>query len=64
MWWKWALFIICGIMVLACIISTTFDWVKGKTGPFGPNPMDWWGCGIFTILLLFAMYWLARGLFL
>jgi len=63
MWWKWTIFIISGIMILACIISTTFDWIKGKTGPFGPNPMDWWGCGIFTILLLLLMYWLGRKLF-
>ena len=64
MWWKWTIFIICGTMILACIISTTIDWIKGKTGPFGPKPMDWWGCGVFTILLLFIMYWLGRGLFL
>ena len=63
MWWKWTLFIICGILILICIISTTVDWIKGKTGPFGPKPEDWWGCGVFTIAILAVMYWLARQLF-
>jgi len=48
---------------LACIISTTIDWFKGHTGPFGPKPEDWWGCGIFTIVLLLVMYWLGKKLF-
>lgn len=63
MLWEWTIFIVCGIMILACIISTTVDWIKGETGPFGPKPMDWWGCGVFTILLLLVMYWLGRKLF-
>ena len=63
MWWRWTLFIICGIAILACVISTTVDWVKGKTGPFGPKPADWWGCGIFTIIIAALMYWLGKGIF-
>ena len=62
MWWKWTLIIIGGLLVLACIISTTIDWIKGKTGPFGPSPENWWGCGIFTIIVLGLMVWIARGL--
>ncbi len=63
MWWKWTLFIICGILILACVVSTTIDWIKGKTGPFGPKPQDWWGCGVFTILIGLLMFWLSRQLF-
>ncbi|MDP8262976.1 MAG: hypothetical protein P9M13_06715 [Candidatus Ancaeobacter aquaticus] len=63
MWWKWALFVLCAVSILACIISTTIDWFKGHTGPFGPKPEDWWGCGIFTIVLLLVMYWLGKKLF-
>jgi len=63
MWWKWTLFILSGILILGCVISTTIDWIKGKTGPFGPKPGDWWGCGVFTILIGLLMYWLAKQLF-
>ena len=63
MWWKWALFIICALMIAACIISTTIDWIKGKTGPFGPNPADWWGCGVFTLIIAAIMLWLSRYMF-
>jgi hypothetical protein len=64
MWWRWTIFITCGIMIAACIISTTIDWIKGKTGPFGPKPEDWWGCGIFTIILAAVMFWIGRYLFM
>ena len=63
MWWKWTLFIVCGILILGCVISTTIDWIKGKTGPFGPKPEDWWGCGVFTIAVGAAMFWLAKQIF-
>lgn len=62
MWWRWAAFIFGGFLVLACIISTTLDWIKGKTGPFGPKPENWWGCGIFTIVVLALMYWIGLGI--
>ena len=63
MGWKWVVFIICGILIAACVISTTIDWVKGKTGPFGPKPEDWWGCGVFTILIGLLMFWIGRQIF-
>jgi hypothetical protein len=55
--------IICTLLVLACVVSTTLDWIKGKTGPFGPNPADWWGCGAFTLVLVIVMYLVGRQLF-
>ena len=60
MLWRWSVIVICGIMVLACSISTMADWVRGKTGPLGPKAWDWWGCGIFTLLLLGIIYWAVR----
>ncbi|NQT90016.1 MAG: hypothetical protein HQ558_02050 [Candidatus Omnitrophica bacterium] len=63
MWWRWTVLIIGSILILACVISTTVDWIKGKTGPFGPKPMDWWGCGIFTILIALLVYWVSKGIF-
>ncbi|MDP2920889.1 MAG: hypothetical protein Q8O12_00775 [Candidatus Omnitrophota bacterium] len=63
MWWKWVIFVICAVLILSCVISTTIDWCKGKTGPFGPKPADWWGCGIFTILIGLLMLWLGRQIF-
>ncbi len=63
MWWKWTIFILCGIFILGCIIDTTYNWVKGNTGPFGPKPEEWWGCGVFTIILAGVMYWLSRYIF-
>lgn len=63
MWWRWTIIVIGVLIVLACAISTTIDWIKGKTGPFGPRPEDWWGCGIFTIIVLAIMAWAAKGLF-
>lgn len=63
MWWKWTIFIICGILVLACIIDTTYNWIKGNTGPLGPKAIDWWGCGVFTIILLAVMYWIGKYIF-
>ena len=64
MWWKWLLFVICGLSVLACIVDTTIGWIKGKTGPLGPKAEEWWGCGVFTLALLAVMYWLGRSLFI
>jgi hypothetical protein len=63
MWWRWAILAVCGIMILACIIGTTVDWIKGKTGPFGPKAFDWWSCGVFTLILLGVMYWAGRAIF-
>jgi len=63
MWWKWTVFIVCGILILGCVIGTTVDWIKGKTGPFGPNPADWWGCGVFTIIVGLIMFWVGRMIF-
>lgn len=63
MWWKWTIFIICGISILACIIDTTIHWIQGKTGPLGPKPEDWWGCGIFTLVLAAIMFWLGKKIF-
>jgi len=63
MWWKWTLFIILGISILTCLVSTTIEWIKKKTGPFGPNPINWWGCGIFTIILGLLMLWLGNKIF-
>ena len=64
MWWRLAIFAICIVLVLACIVSTMYDWIKGKTGPFGPNPENWWGCGIFTLILAGVMYWIGRQIFI
>jgi hypothetical protein len=64
MWWKWILFVICGLATIACVVDTTISWIKGKTGPFGPKPEDWWWCGVFTVVLLAVMYWLSRTLFM
>ena len=63
MWWRWVIFIVCGILILSCIISTTIEWARGQTGPFGPNPENWWGCGVFTIVVAFVMFWTARHIF-
>lgn len=63
MWWKWTLFIIGILSILACVIDTSVNWIKGKTGPFGPNPQDWWGCGIFCILIGLGLLWLAKHIF-
>jgi len=63
MWWRWIILVVCGLLVLACVISTTIDWIKGNTGPLGPKPEDWWGCGAFTIILAVIMFWVSRGLF-
>lgn len=64
MWWKWVVLVLCGMLILACVIDTTVNWVKGKTGPLGPNPWDWWGCGVFTLILLGVAYWVGKGMFL
>ncbi len=63
MWWKWTLFILGGICILACVGDTTYNWIKGNTGPFGPKPEDWWGCGVFTIIVGLGMFWLAKQIF-
>jgi len=63
MWWRWILLVLSGIAILACVISTIYDWIKGKTGPFGPNPLDFWGCGVFTLILAACMYWLTKSIF-
>jgi len=63
MWWKWTLFVLAALSIIACIISTTIDWIKGETGPLGPRPENWWGCGVFTIVLLLVMIWLGKHLF-
>ncbi|MFH1878035.1 MAG: hypothetical protein ABH883_04440 [Candidatus Omnitrophota bacterium] len=63
MWWKWLLFIILAVMAAGCVISTTIDWINGKTGPFGPEPENWWGCGVFTIIIGLVMFWLAKQIF-
>lgn len=62
MLWRWVVFVFLSVSILACIISTTFDWIKGKTGPFGPAPENWWGCGIFTIFLLLVIWWVSKGI--
>lgn len=63
MWWRWVIFIVCAVLILSCVTSTTIDWIKGKTGPFGPKPEDWWGCGVFTILIGVLMFWIGRQIF-
>lgn len=62
MWWRWTIFVIGALLVLSCIISTTIDWIKGKTGPFGPNPENWWGCGIFTVIVIIIMAWIGKDI--
>jgi len=62
MWWQWVLLVIGAFLVVSCAIGTTIDWVKGKTGPLGPRPEDWRGCGVFTIVVLLLMVWVGRGL--
>ena len=63
MWWRWALFILCGVLILCCMGSTAMDWKRGKTGPFGPRPENWWGCGAFTVVVGALMAWLGRHIF-
>ncbi|MFC1668454.1 hypothetical protein ACFL1T_03680 [Chlamydiota bacterium] len=63
MWWRWIVVIICGVLILACGISTLIEWIQGKTGPLGPKPENWWGCGVFTIILLVILYFVGKKLF-
>lgn len=64
MWWRWIIFVLCGICILACVVDTTINWIRGKTGPFGPRPEEWWGCGVFTIILIAVMWWVGRQIFM
>lgn len=64
MLWRWIVLVVCGLLILACAVDTTVNWIKGNTGPFGPKPADWWGCGVFTLILLAVAYWVGRGLVL
>ena len=63
MWWKWTIFIFSAILILGCVVDTTYNWIKGNTGPLGPNPWDWWGCGIFTIILAAVMFCVGKYIF-
>ena len=63
MWWKWTIFVICGMLILICIVDTTINWIKGNTGPFGPKAYDWWGCGVFTLVLAGIMFWVGKYIF-
>ncbi|MDD5557371.1 MAG: hypothetical protein PHN82_08995 [bacterium] len=62
MWWRWLLFTVCAISIVACLVSTTVDWSRGRTGPFGPHPENWWGCGLFTAAVGLVMIWLGKRL--
>lgn len=63
MWWKWAIFAVCGLAALACNVSTAIEWMQGKTGPTGPKPENWWGCAGFTVVCALPMIWVGRHLF-